>query len=159
MRREYGWAASGLRAFGTKPGRTWQTLTLIGAVRLGERPKLMTHRGPVNGKVFLHFVKRRLRPWLRRGDVVVMDNLGAHKTEAVRKAIEACGAIPIYLPPYSPELNPIELWWAHLKRELRTLRVDLRAELGRVVRRLRSALPVANIAAWFRHALAHGLPN
>jgi transposase len=76
----------------------------------------MTHHGPVNGTVFLYFVKRGLRPWLRRGDVVAMDNLGAHETAAVREAIEAAGATAIYLPPYSPELNPIELWWAHLKR-------------------------------------------
>ena len=159
MRREYGWAARGLRVHGKRPGRTWLTLSLIGAIRLGERPKLMTHEGPVNGKVFLHFVKRRLRPWLRRGDVVVMDNLGAHKTAVVREAIEAAGAIPIYLPPYSPELNPIELWWAHLKRDLRSLSVDLRAELARAVRRLRASLPVENIAAWFRCSMNQGLSN
>jgi transposase len=150
MRREYGWAARGLRAHGTKPGRTWSTLTLIGAIREGERPKLMTHKGAVNSRVFLAFVKRRLTPWLRRGDVVVMDNLGAHKTPVVRQAIEAAGALPIYLPTYSPELNPIELWWGHLKATLRSLRIDLRDELARTVRRLRASLPIANIAAWFR---------
>lgn len=134
-------------------------LTPIGAIPLGERPKLMTHRRPVNGKVFLRFVQRRLRPWLRRGDVVVIDNLGEHKTEAVRAAIEAVGAVPIYLPTYSPELNPIELWWAHLERDLRSLRVDLREELAGAVRRLRASLPLTNIAAWFRHAMNQGLSN
>lgn len=155
MRREHAWSARGERVHASKPGRTWQTLTLIGAVRLGQRPKLMTHHGPVNGRVFVHFVKRRLAPWLRRGDIVVMDNLGAHKTPAVREAIEAAGAIPIYLPTYSPELNPIELWWAHLKRDLRYLRVDLRDELARVVRRLRASLPIEHITAWFRCAANH----
>jgi transposase len=150
MRREYGWAARGVRVHGTKPGRTWSTLTLIGAVREGKRPKLMTHRGPVNGRVFLKFVKRRLLPWLRRGDVVVMDNLAAHKMPAVREAIESAGAIAIYLPTYSPELNPIELWWGHLKATLRSLHVDLRDELARTVRRLRASLPIDKITAWFR---------
>jgi transposase len=150
MRRDFGWAARGLRARGTKPGRTWKTLTLIGAIRLGQKPKLMTHAGAVNGRVFLSFVKRRLCPWLRPGDVVVLDNLAAHKMGAVREAIEAVGAIVIYLPTYSPELNPIELWWADMKRDLRTLRIDLRDELARAVRRLRAALPVEKISGWFR---------
>jgi transposase len=139
-----------VRVHGTKPGRTWKTLTLIGAIRLGKKPKLMTHNGAVNGRVFRAFVQQRLRPWLHRGDVVVMDNLGAHKTPAVREAIEAAGALPIYLPTYSPELNPIELWWAHLKRHLRSLHLDVRDELARAVRRLRSALPIDKIASWFR---------
>ena len=138
---------------GDKPGRTWKTLSLIGAIRLGERPKLMTHRGAVNGRVFLDFVKRRLSPWLRRGDVVVMDNLGTHKMLAVRAAIEAVGALPIYLPTYSPDLNPIELWWAHLKRDLRTLKIDVQDQLARAVRRLRASLPIENIASWFRFSM------
>ena len=159
MRREHGWAAAGVRVHGTRPASTWKTLSLIGAIRLGERPRLMTHIGPVNGRVFLRFVRRTLVPWLRPGDVVVMDNLATHKTAAVRKAIEDAGAIPIYLPPYSPELNPIELWWAHLKRDLRALALDARDELARAVRRLRASLPTANIAAWFRAAMAHGQIN
>ena len=69
----------------------------------------MSHRGTVDGKVFLRFVRRRLLPWLRSGDVVLMDNLNIHKMRAVRDAIEAAGATPVYLPTYSPELNPIEL--------------------------------------------------
>lgn len=82
-----------------------------------------------------------------------MDNLGSHKTKAVREAIEACGAIPIYLPTYSPELNPIELWWTDLKRALRGLATDARDELARAVRRLRSAVPVEKIASWFRFSM------
>jgi transposase len=108
MRRDYGRAARGLRVFGEKPGGRWKTLSLIGAIRLGARPKLMTYVGAVNGAVFLRFVTQRLVPWLRRGDVVVMDNLNTHKMTKVRAAIEVAGAAPVYLPTYSPELNPIE---------------------------------------------------
>ena len=159
MRREYGWTARGLRVHGSKPGRTWKTLSLVGAIRLGERPKLMTHRGSVDGRVFLHFVKRRLCPWLRRGDIVVMDNLNSHKMTAVREAIESVGALPIYLPTYSPELNPIELWWAHLKRDLRTLKIDAQDQLERAVRRLRGSTKIENIAGWFRFSMNHAQSN
>lgn len=154
MAREYGWAPVGERAVGARPGRSWKTLTLIGAVRLGQKPKLMTHRGAVNGKVFLRYVRRRLAPWLKPGDIVLLDNLGAHKVKGVREAIEAVGAFVLYLPTYSPDMNPIELWWAHLKRALRRIGARAIEELGRAVRRLRAATSLANLAAWFRHCLS-----
>lgn len=153
MRREYGWAARGRRLVGRRPGRSWRTVSLVGAIRLGEKPRLMTHRGSINGRVFLQFVRRHLVPWIGPGDVVVMDNLNSHKMKAVRAAIEATGAIPVYLPTYSPELNPIELWWGDLKRELRTLALDSEEELRGAVRRLRAGLPTAKIESWFRFSL------
>ena len=121
MRREFGWSLCGQRAFGKRMGASWKTLSVIGAIRIGERPRMMTHRGAINGRVFLHFIRSRLVPSLRIGDVVVMDNLSTHKMKAVREAIEAAGARLVFLPTYSPELNPIELWWADLKRILRKL--------------------------------------
>jgi transposase len=127
-------------------------VSLIGAIRLGERPRLMTHRGSVNGAVFLRYVKRYLAPSLRRGDVVIMDNLNFHKMKVIREAIEAVGATPIYLPTYSPELNPIEMWWADMKRVLRKLAINDESELRRTARKLRATLPLAKIAGWFRKA-------
>lgn len=112
----------------------------------------MTHRGSVNGAVFLRYVKRCLVPWLRRRDIVIMDNLNFHKMKVVRRAIESVGATPIYLPTYSPELNPIEMWWADMKRALRKLAINDEALLRRAARRLRAALPLAKIAGWFRKA-------
>lgn len=153
MRREYARAPRGQRVTGTRPFRSWKTVSLIGAIRLGERPKLMTHRGAVNGRIFLRFVKQRLGPWLRRGDVVVMDNLNMHKMLVVREAIVAAGGIPVYLPTYSPELNPIERLWADMKRQLRTLAINVESELLGAVRRLRASTPVDKIAGWFRHSL------
>jgi transposase len=119
----------------------------------------MTHRGAVNGRTFLRFAKHRLGPWLRPGDVVVMDNLNIHKMLAVREAIEAVGATAIYLPTYSPELNPIELLWADLKRQLRTLALNLESELLSAVRRLRPAVRLAKIQGWFRRSLAQAQLN
>lgn len=155
MRRDYGRSARGLRAVAERPGGHWKTLSLVGAIRLGEKPRLMTHEGSVNGAVFLRFVRRTLCPWLKPGDVVVMDNLSAHKMSKVRAAIAAVGATAVYLPTYSPELNPIELWWADVKRQLRKLGIDARDQLASAVRRLRASVPLDKIAAWFRHSESH----
>jgi transposase len=153
MCREHGWSQRGFRAKGKRPFRCWKRVSLIGAIRLGERPRLMTHRGTVDGKVFIKFVKQYLVPSLRHGDVVVMDNLSFHKMKSVRALIEAAGATPIYLPTYSPELNPIELWWADMKRALRKLAIDVEAQLRQAARRLRASLALSKIAGWFRKAL------
>ncbi len=118
MRREYARAPRGQRVTGTRPFRSWKTISLVGAIRLGEKPKLMTSRSTINGPAFLRFVKRRLAPWLSPGDVVIMDNLNIHKMLVVREAILDAGGIPVYLPTYSPELNPIEGLWADMKRQL-----------------------------------------
>jgi transposase len=155
MRREYGWSQRGERVAGSRPFRSWKTIALIGAIRLGKRPKLMTHRGTVNGRIFLRFVKERLVPWLRRGDVVVMDNLNIHKMAKVRRAIEKAGATPVYLPTYSPELNPIELWWGDMKRALRSLGINVEDQLQQAARRLRAGLPLGKVAAWFRFSFGH----
>jgi transposase len=155
MRRPCGWSPRGQRVGGRKPFRTWRTLSLVGAIRLGERPRLMTHRGVVNGRVFMRFVRTRLVPWIRRDDIVVMDNLQTHKMRAVTLAIEAVGAHAVFLPAYSPDLNPIELWWADMKRELRTLAYDTETQLGQAVRRIRAALAPSKIAGWFRFSWRH----
>jgi transposase len=154
MAREHGWGPKGARVIGKRPGSSWKTLSLIGAIRLGTKPKLMTHRGPVNRRVFLKFVRQRLVPWLRRGDIVLMDNLAAHKVKGVRAAIESVGAVVIYLPPYSPDMNPIELWWADVKRDLRKRGVRGSDDLARAVRQIRCGTPLAKLEAWFRHALS-----
>jgi transposase len=154
MRREHGWSRRGDRVTGDRPFRAWKTISLIGAIRVGRRPLLMTNRGPVDGKVFLRFVRRRLVAWLKPGDVVFMDNLNIHKMRAVRAAIEDAGATPIYLPTYSPELNPIELWWGDMKRALRKVGADLSDDLLRHVRKLRAGVPLSKISGWFRRALS-----
>jgi transposase len=159
MRRERGWALRGNRVVGRRPGRSWKTVSLVGAIRLGAKPRLMTHRGSVDGKVFLRFVRKYLVPWLKPGDIVVMDNLNSHKMKAVRAAIEAAGAMPVYLPTYSPELNPIELWWGDMKRHLRRLALDLEADLRKAARRLRARLPVQKIEGWFRFSLGRAQLN
>lgn len=154
MRREYARSLRGERVIGTRPGRSWKTVSLIGAIRLGERPKIMTSETAVGGRTFLRFVRQRLASWLYPGDIVIMDNLNVHKMHVVREAIRDAGGFPVYLPTYSPELNPIELLWADMKRRLRSLAISAHADLLRAVRRLRASTPIAKVAAWFRHCLS-----
>jgi transposase len=127
---------------------------MLGAIALGRRPLLMTHKGGVGTEVFVQFVRKRLARWLRKGDIVFMDNLRAHKRPEVIKAVMEAGALPIYLPPYSPDLNPIEFWWADIKRQLRKLGIDSEPDLLVAIQSLRKRLSQARVAAWYRHVQA-----
>lgn len=154
MRRERGWGFAGKRVVGRRPGRHAKNISMLGAIGLGRRPLLMTHQGGVGTDVFVKFVRQRLTQWLRRGDIVLMDNLRAHKRPEVINAIVDVGAVPIYLPPYSPDMNPIEFWWADIKRQLRKLAIDTEPELLAALRTLRGRLTEAKIASWYRHVQA-----
>jgi transposase len=114
-----GWAPKGQRLEGKVPFGHWQTSTFIAALRNDrvEAPWLLN--GPINGESFLVYVEKVLVPTLKPGDVVVMDNLGSHKSKAVRQAIRAVGAKLLFLPKYSPDLNPIEQLFSKLKHHLR----------------------------------------
>jgi transposase len=114
----------------------------------------MTHKGGVGTEVFVQFVRKRLVRWLRKGDVVFMDNLRAHKRPEVIEAVMEAGALPIFLPPYSPDLNPIEFWWADIKRQLRKLGIDSEPDLLVAIQSLRKRLSQARVAAWYRHVQA-----
>ena len=114
-----GWALRGERLIGKVPHRSWKTMTFLAALRHDriEAPWLL--EGPIDGEAFRTYVKRVLVPTLRPGDIVVMDNLGSHKSAAVRRMIRAVGARLWYLPPYSPDLNPIEQAFAKIKHWMR----------------------------------------
>lgn len=114
-----GWNARGARLPGKAPHGHWRTLTFLAALRCDriEAPCLVD--GPINAASFLTYVRQFLIPTLKVGDVVVMDNLGSHKGKAIREAIRGAGAKLFFLPPYSPDLNPIEQVFAKLKHGLR----------------------------------------
>ena len=119
MARRRGRARRGQRCRAAVPHGHWKTTTFTGALRVGGMTAPMVLDGPMTGAAFQAYVEQVLAPTLRRGDTVVMDNLPAHKGIDVRRAIEAAGAILRYLPPYSPDLNPIENAFAKLKAFLR----------------------------------------
>jgi putative transposase len=115
----YGWGAKGKRLHGFAPHGRWRTLTFLGALRCDRLAAPCVFNGPINGECFLAYVKQQLVPTLKPGDIVVMDNLGSHKAKAVRAAIRGAGARLLFLPKYSPDLNPIELTFSKIKHWMR----------------------------------------
>lgn len=114
-----GWGPKGQRLRGFAPHGHWRTLTFLGALRCDRLMAPCVFDGPINGECFRAYVDQQLVPTLRPGDIVVMDNLGSHKSAAVRQAIKAAGARLWFLPPYSPDLNPIEQAFAKIKHWMR----------------------------------------
>jgi transposase len=119
MTRRYGRSALGTRLVEKTPDGRWQTTTFLGALRVEGFIAPLTVEGAINGPLFRAWIEQHLAPVLKPGDIVVMDNLSSHKVAGVREAIESAGAELRYLPPYSPDLNPIELAFSKLKKLLR----------------------------------------
>lgn len=119
MTRTYGRSKRGTRLIERVPAGRWETTTFLGALRASGFTAPLTVDGPINGTIFRAWVEQHLAPTLSTGDVVIMDNLSSHKVAGVREAIEAVGAELRFLPPYSPDLNPIELAFSKLKKLLR----------------------------------------
>lgn len=122
MNRIRGWAAKGIRLVEAVLGGRWETSTLVHAVSLEGTRAAMVLDGPLDAISFVGFCERFLAPTLRPGDIVVLDNLSSHKTTAATKAIEAVGAKIAFLPPYSPDLNPIENVFSKIKQLVRGIR-------------------------------------
>jgi transposase len=112
---------------------------------------MMTVDGATDGEVFQAYVEQVLCPTLESGDVVVMDNLGAHKVSGIREAIEAKGAKVIYLPPYSPDGNPIEKCWSKLKTGLRAVGARSREALEEAIGQVIKTISKTDALAWFAH--------
>lgn len=119
MVRLYGWAPVGERCRDSAPFGHWKTMTFVAGLRQSGLCAPWVLDGPMNGEAFRVYVEKVLAPTLRRGDVVVLDNLPAHKVAGIREAVAARRAQLYYLPPYSPDMNPIEMAFAKLKALLR----------------------------------------
>ena len=151
MTRRYGRAPRGERVPEAAPAGHWRTLTLLGALTWKGLLASMTIESPTDGDVFLAYLEQVLCPRLQPGQVVVMDNLSAHKNPAVRQCIEQTGARLLYLPPYSPDFNPIEQCWAKIKESLRTAKARLLDLLDHAVTAAIATITSQNATAWFRH--------
>ena len=121
MARLRGWAPKGQRCRAAIPHGHWKTVTFVGGLTLAGFIAPMLLDGPIDGESFRAWCEQMLGPLLRPGHIVIMDNLAAHKVAGIRLAIEACGATLLYLPPYSPDFNPIENAFAKLKAHVRKL--------------------------------------
>lgn len=147
--RHYGRAEGGERVHDTTPLNTPKSTTILSSVRLSGETVYTTFSGAVNGERFQEYLRNHLTSVLRPSDIVIMDNLRVHKVQGVQEIIESTGATILYLPPYSPDLNPIEQMWSKIKAFLRAIK-------ARTVDALFSAIPKAfhlvsvdDILGWF----------
>ena len=151
MTRRYGRIMGGDRLHEGVPAGRWRTLTVLGAVSISGWVALMTIEAPTDGDVFLAYLDHVLCPRLLPGQIVVMDNLGAHKVDGVAERILQTGATLLYLPPYSPDFNPIEKCRAQLKQRLRVLKARSLPSLQDALTDALAVLTPQHAAAYFHH--------
>jgi transposase len=150
MTRQWGRAPKGERIDEATPQGHWEVLTTLGAMSLRGIDAAMTVASATDGDVFTAYVEQALCPQLKPGDVVVLDNLSAHKVTGIRELIESRGAQLLYLPPYSPDLNPIEKAWSKFKKYLRDAKARTKEALDQAVTEALKTITADNAAAWFR---------
>jgi len=152
MARRFGRCAIGERLLCKEPWGHWKTVTFTGALRLNGMTAPMILDGPMDGDAFRTYVNMFLVPTLRKGDIVVMDNLPSHKVAGIREAIKAVGAKLRYLPAYSPDLNPIEQAFSKIKALLRKTAARSINALHNAIRRILSTISSAECAAYLAHS-------
>ena len=151
MTRLYARSPRGKRAFGFAPRNWGDNVSILGAMSLRGPLASMYIDGATDGRVFLTYLKKVLVPKLWPGAVVVLDNLSAHKVKGVRELIEAAGARLLYLPPYSPDFNPIELAWSKLKNFLRKTAARTREALGAAIGAGLETISAQDALGYFAH--------
>lgn len=149
LTRFYGRALSSQRAVDHTPLNTPQTTTVLSSIRLDGEKAYTTYQGGTTGERFVKYLKETLLPTLRPGDIVVMDNLRSHHVSAVREVLEAAGIEVRYLPPYSPDLNPIEMMWSKMKYILRGWKVRSPELLPDAVCRALACISPQDCLHWF----------
>ena len=150
MTRRYARGLGGARIAEATPEGRWKILTILGAMSTRGMIAAMTIEEATDRDIFLAYLDQVLCPKLGPGDVVVMDNLSSHKVKGVRERIEAAGAELLYLPPYSPDLNPIEKAWSKLKQLLRSAKARTKEALDQAITELLPQITAENAQAWFR---------
>ena len=152
MTRRCGRSPLGQRLVCSVPHGHYQTTTLIAAVRLQGPQAPWLFAGPMDGELFLAWVKQGLVPGLQRDDVVILDNLATHKVAGVREAIESAGARLEYLPPYSPDLNPIENMWSKVKQGLKSRAPRTARQLCKAAKAAFATVTPKDCHGFFLHA-------
>ena len=150
MTRRRGRSLGGRRVHEATTESHWRILTILGAMSLKGMIATMTIEAATDTDIFLAYLDEVLCPVLEPGHVVVMDNLSSHKVQGVRERIQATGAELLYLPPYSPDLNPIEKAWSKLKEMLRAAKAKTSHELYQAIRNALPNITPENATAWFR---------
>jgi transposase len=152
MTPSHGRAPAGVRVVENRGFKRAANISMVGFVRLGHAMQVISQKDAYNGTSFSDWVRLSLVPHLRRGDVVIMDNVRFHKNKAVKAAIRSVGAFLVFQPPYSPEYNPIEEAWSKLKHLLRRAKARTTEELHAAIQRAAAAIAPADLVGWFAHA-------
>ena len=155
MTRFYGRAKGKKRVYDYVPAKRTKCTTLLSSVRLDGTIVKKIFQGALNGKIFLDYIKNILVPTLHEGDVVVMDNLSCHKVKGVKEAIESVKASVLYLPPYSPDFNPIEMMWSKIKSLLRKWKARTSNMLTFFIHKAFFSVTIKNIRHWFSECGYH----
>jgi transposase len=149
MTRLYGRCFGGQRVVDATPHGHWCTTTMISALHFDGRTTDMILEGATDGDAFRTYAERILAPTLRAGDMVVMDNLAPHRMPAVVAAIEATGAQVCFLPPYSPDFNPIEKMWSKVKAYLRKVKARTKEALWQAIGSALRTVTASDVLGWF----------
>jgi transposase len=147
----YGRAKGGSRVKSHEPFNKGTRVTMIAAIGLEGVKAATFGEWHVDGNIFLEFIRQILVPVLNEGQIVFMDNLSTHKVSGVRELIEATGAKLVYLPPYSPDLNPIELLWSKLKQFIRKKSARTINALSEAISEAFKTVTTTDLSAWFKH--------
>jgi transposase len=150
MTRLYGRGPSDERVVDYTPDARFNQTSILSSVRANGDMVPLVYKGALNGALFAAYVEQCLAPTLREGDIVIMDNLTSHKVKGVIDPILAAGASVVYLPPYSPDLNPIELMWSKIKAYLRKVKARTEDLLFAAVAAALDLVTTSDILAWFR---------
>jgi transposase len=150
MTRLYGRCKSGERLFDSTPHGRWETTTMIASLRLDGAAAPMVIEGATDGAVFRAYVKHVLVPTLREGDIVVLDNLSSHKAADIEEMLNAAGASLWFLPPYSPDFNPIEKMWSKVKALLRAGKARCTEDLYALVAKALKTITNSDARGWFK---------
>jgi len=150
MLRLYGRAGKGTRCHDKAPAGRWEAVTVLSSIRLDGKTESLMFEGAVDGKMYEAYIEQILGPSLRPGDIVVMDNLRAHKSQAAQKFVESRSAKYMFLPAYSPDFNPIEKMWSKVKQILRSLQARIREELFDAVAKALSMVTTDDAQGWFK---------
>ena len=151
MTRSYGRSIGKKRVVEKVPLKRSKRRSIVGAIRVDGTIRYRTFEGSINGKRFLEYLKVTLLPSIKPLDIVIMDNLNVHKVKGVEELILSVGAIPLYLPAYSPDLNPIELMWSKVKSFLKSWKIREIDLLKNYIRKAILKVNQLDIINWFNH--------
>lgn len=149
MTRVYGRAIGGARCSDHAPINTPANTTILSSIRLNGKTEYTTYNGGTTGEKFVDYLQNNLLPTLKKSDVLIMDNMRSHHVKAVREAVEKSGVTLLYLPPYSPDLNPIEKMWSKIKSILRKHKARNSDCLLSSIKTAFSAISAVDCKGWF----------